>query len=401
MRGTDRPSPCPLPKRGEGTAVRPARHRRRRRRTIGLSHPANLLEEGHHGRDPGARPHALSAARRPRREHGPHPQARHGGPRPAGPASPARGMAGADAPGVGRRPGAHRGEGASSGAARGFQKARRALDDVRAGRRGDLGRRPVRELPRGRASPPSACSPTSRSSTVPWRRTRAAPNVWGEARRHRVRVQGPPARRERISPPASSRRASTSAYAYRPAAPSAGPRVHEHAAVPRLRPARLPLPGRPVPRELLRPAVIAQRGERGPLRQPAGRGPPRPAVARSAALLRPRQAAARVLAGSPWRVALIASSSWSHAFLTPKHHLPLPGRRRPTARSTSSSEPATTRPGGGRRSRDIEESGQHEMLNWMCLAGAMEELGRRRPDESTLIQTYIFNSSKCFTVSRP
>ena len=31
-------------------------------------------------------------------------------------------------------------------------------------------------------------------------------------------------------------------------------------------------------------------------------------------------AVARVLADSPWRVALIASSSWSHAFLTAKHH---------------------------------------------------------------------------------
>jgi hypothetical protein len=29
---------------------------------------------------------------------------------------------------------------------------------------------------------------------------------------------------------------------------------------------------------------------------------------------------ARALADSPWRVALIASSSWSHAFLTAKHH---------------------------------------------------------------------------------
>src|SRR5438094_680874 len=43
----------------------------------------------------------------------------------------------------------------------------------------------------------------------------------------------------------------------------------------------------------------------------------------------------------------------------------------------------------------MEESGQQEMLNWMCLAGAMAELDRR-PDAATFIQTYIFNSSKCF-----
>jgi lipopolysaccharide/colanic/teichoic acid biosynthesis glycosyltransferase len=43
----------------------------------------------------------------------------------------------------------------------------------------------------------------------------------------------------------------------------------------------------------------------------------------------------------------------------------------------------------------LEESGQQEMLNWMCLAGAMSELGRR-PDAAAFVQTYIFNSSKCF-----
>src|SRR5580700_4919311 len=31
-------------------------------------------------------------------------------------------------------------------------------------------------------------------------------------------------------------------------------------------------------------------------------------------------AVAEALADSPWRVALVASSSWSHAFLTPKNH---------------------------------------------------------------------------------
>ena len=36
------------------------------------------------------------------------------------------------------------------------------------------------------------------------------------------------------------------------------------------------------------------------------------------------RASARLLNQSPWRVALIASSSWSHAFLTPKNHLLYP-----------------------------------------------------------------------------
>ena len=31
----------------------------------------------------------------------------------------------------------------------------------------------------------------------------------------------------------------------------------------------------------------------------------------------------------------------------------------------------------------------------MCLTGAMAELGRR-PDKTSFVETYIFNSSKCF-----
>ena len=84
------------------------------------------------------------------------------------------------------------------------------------------------------------------------------------------------------------------------------------------------------------------------------------------------------MAKSPWRVALVASSSWSHAFLTPKHHLLYPDVDADRALYDTCGS-ATTRPGGGRRWRAIEESGQQEMLNWMCLAGAMAELGRR-PD---------------------
>jgi hypothetical protein len=48
----------------------------------------------------------------------------------------------------------------------------------------------------------------------------------------------------------------------------------------------------------------------------------------------------------------------------------------------------------------IEDSGQQEMLNWMCLAGAMAELGRR-PTESAFVETYLFNSSKVFARFAP
>lgn len=110
-------------------------------------------------------------------------------------------------------------------------------------------------------------------------------------------------------------------------------------------------------------------------------------------------ACARVVARSPWKVALIASSSWSHAFLTPKHHLLYPDVEADRALYEA------LRVGDYKKWREtplaaIEESGQQEMLNWMCLVGAMAELGRRA-DEMELIQTYIFNSSKCFAFFTP
>ena len=48
----------------------------------------------------------------------------------------------------------------------------------------------------------------------------------------------------------------------------------------------------------------------------------------------------------------------------------------------------------------VEDSGQQELLNWMCLAGALAEL-KRRPAETEFIDTWIFNSSKCFLMAPP
>jgi hypothetical protein len=105
-------------------------------------------------------------------------------------------------------------------------------------------------------------------------------------------------------------------------------------------------------------------------------------------------AAARLLADSPWRVALVASSSWSHAFLTPKNHLLHPDVESDRAlyQALAAGDYATWRK---RPLAAIEESGQQEMLNWMCLLGAMQELGRR-PTETAFVESWIFNSNKCF-----
>jgi hypothetical protein len=106
------------------------------------------------------------------------------------------------------------------------------------------------------------------------------------------------------------------------------------------------------------------------------------------------RAAARLLTESPWRVALVASSSWSHAFLTPKNHLLYPDVEADRAMYEK------LRAGDYEAWRRtplaaLEDSGQQEMLNWMCLAGAMAELGHR-PTSSEFVQSFIFNSNKCF-----
>ncbi|CNN56676.1 Uncharacterised protein [Mycobacterium tuberculosis] len=47
--------------------------------------------------------------------------------------------------------------------------------------------------------------------------------------------------------------------------------------------------------------------------------------------------------------------------------------------------------------RDVVDSGQHEMLNWFCLTGAVDELGLDLA-WSELVTTDVFNSNKCFAV---
>ena len=110
-------------------------------------------------------------------------------------------------------------------------------------------------------------------------------------------------------------------------------------------------------------------------------------------------ATAEVLKASPWRVALIASSSWSHAFLTPKNHWLYPDVESDRARFGELKDgdyAAWSRIS----TPQIEDAGQQEMLNWMCLAGAMSELGRK-PEIVDYYETYIFNSTKCLAVFPP
>ncbi len=145
--------------------------------------------------------------------------------------------------------------------------------------------------------------------------------------------------------------------------------------------------------------VIAQHGGAGTLADAAAEerlDPPSPSPWRCFDLGR---AVARIATRSPSRVALVASSSWSHAFLTPKHHLLYPDvdADRAMYERLRAGDWAAWR---ATPLAAMEESGQQEMLNWMCLAGAMAELGRT-PDETEFVETQLFNSSKVFAHFAP
>jgi len=110
------------------------------------------------------------------------------------------------------------------------------------------------------------------------------------------------------------------------------------------------------------------------------------------------RAVARSVAASEKRVALVASSSWSHAFLYDEGwHL------RPDTASDKELYDAMLAGDydfwNAKTSRQIVHSGQHEMLNWFCLLGAMSELGMGL-EWSDWVPTEIFNSNKAFAIFR-
>ncbi|MDB5042800.1 MAG: Extradiol ring-cleavage dioxygenase class protein subunit [Candidatus Eremiobacteraeota bacterium] len=124
--------------------------------------------------------------------------------------------------------------------------------------------------------------------------------------------------------------------------------------------------------------------------------PPSPSPRRCFELGR---AVARVLARSPYRVAVIASSSWSHAFMVDKTWRLNPdigGDRalydRLVAGDLTHWREMTR--------AQIEDSGQQEVLNWFPLMGAMHELGCKLR-WSDFVETHIFNSNKVAAVFEP
>lgn len=79
-------------------------------------------------------------------------------------------------------------------------------------------------------------------------------------------------------------------------------------------------------------------------------------------------AAARAFQNAPWKVALIASSSWSHSFLTAKHGLMYPDVESDKRyfEALRSGDWNTWR---NTTLEEAEDRGHHELLNWFCPGG--------------------------------
>jgi hypothetical protein len=110
-------------------------------------------------------------------------------------------------------------------------------------------------------------------------------------------------------------------------------------------------------------------------------------------------ALARSLTASPWRVALVATASWSHAWLSraTSYFYPSVDADRAHLAALEAGDYDFWR---AKTTEELEEHGQQELLNWTCLLGAMSELGRK-PDEVRFIESWITNADKGFAVFRP
>ncbi len=124
--------------------------------------------------------------------------------------------------------------------------------------------------------------------------------------------------------------------------------------------------------------------------------PPSPSPARCMQL---GALTAKIFADSPWRVALVASSSWSHAFLCDKHY-----RLYPDTAADQKLYEAMVQGNfdlwRAQTTEDFDMSGQQEILNWSPLLGAMQALGAKL-NWSSFVETHVFNSNKVFAVYDP
>jgi hypothetical protein len=130
--------------------------------------------------------------------------------------------------------------------------------------------------------------------------------------------------------------------------------------------------------------------------EPAPPDPPAPSPHRCFTL---GAAIARICRDSPWRVVLMASSAWSHSFLTPKTHRLVPDVEtdRRLYQAMVSGEYSFWK---NFSLKELEAAGGGETLNWFGLVGAMAELGQKVAWSSCL-ETYVFNATKVSVIFQP
>lgn len=142
--------------------------------------------------------------------------------------------------------------------------------------------------------------------------------------------------------------------------------------------------------------VISRKGFVSPFGDISLPDPPSPGPKR---MMQVGAALAETILASDYRVAVIASSSWSHAFLCDRTF-----RMRPDTPSDRQLYEAMVENDfdamSGLPLAEIEAAGQQEVLNWFTLWGAMERAGCDL-DWSTFVETNVFNSNKVFAVYQP
>jgi hypothetical protein len=239
--------------------------------------------------------------------------------------------------------------------------------------------------------PPYALLAYDDVETAPWAHF-AWNNVWGEAKDHAHKVRGRPDIGRWLAERLLEDNIDV-AYAYRP--------LHHSGLAHAFMNTQLyldydrvgfPWPMVCMPINCYGRRVVAARGFCRPYGQPLELDPPSPTPRR---LMTVGGAVARQLADSPWRIAVVASSSWSHAFLCDKTYRLTP--------DTASDRVLYDALAAGDFKRweatttaQIEDAGQQEVLNWFALAGAARDLGLGGPTWSTFVETWCFNSNKVF-----
>jgi hypothetical protein len=220
----------------------------------------------------------------------------------------------------------------------------------------------------------------------PWR------NVWGEAKDHAHKVRGRPDIARWLAARLLEDEIDV-AYAYQP--------LHHAGLAHAFMNTQLyldydrvgfPWPMVCMPINCYGRRVVAAHGFCRPYGEALDLDPPSPTPRR---LMNVGGAVARHLEASPWRIAIVASSSWSHAFLCDKTYRLVPDTTSDralydalVAGDFDRWEAATT--------EQIEDAGQQEVLNWFALAGAARDLGLGGPSWSTFVETWCFNSNKVF-----